>query len=355
MRNTILLAMLVNSSAIAASYGYMIPLAEGNHWIYRYNYHTSNSFYLNPGRSTYDTTNKIGLVKISVDSLLNRNDSIFFTLTTIDSGQTVSKTIDSESRVTTDSFGFYHHQSNRFLHTNDSNFILDSLGQWTQTGWQWLAKTEPMSATIDTNWDLIDPTGQPVHSNNLDLNTLPWFLNYLGPTNHTFMFHNHVVAAGDIDIEIRRHSDSLYPAIINGINYWCYRTGIEDSEFHRGGVSSQRTMTNSNYQWIQNIGYGFYSEDINALCYCTNKIENSWNANWTLLSFNDNPVTLPSKVIYANSKQNLKSNRPTPYRKVFLLEGRHQPLNSSPSGIYNIRGQQLGKIQRSQIIILKDR
>jgi hypothetical protein len=277
-----------------------------------------------------------------------------FSIITVDSGRTNSIKFDSLVPVKNYSDGYSHRHSIRYLSINDSIFILDSLGQWKKAGWQ--VDTVPYGvypSDRGTSWDLTGPSGWPNNPNDWNSDAVPWFLNYPGPTNSTFTwtFENNRGYAAN-----QRHSDSSYPAVVNGNKHWCYSTSIIDSNMQTNGASifAPSVIENSNCCWIQNIGYGSFTVTNEQLIFFQRNNYLHRSTNWTLLSFNDDPVTLPSKVIRANPKQTLLSNKHNPYRKVFLLEGSHQPLNSSAS-IFNIRGQQLGKIQTAQIIIIKNR
>jgi hypothetical protein len=74
------------------------------------------------------------------------------------------------------------------------------------------------------------------------------------------------------------------------------------------------------------------------------------------LGFFKNKIkTIEKTGIQPVSSAKLNRKNAKQYREVFLLEGRHSRRNASSSGIYNIRGQQLGRIQTMQIIIIKDR
>lgn len=174
MRAIKLLIAIAGAGTLFCLYGYTIPIVEGNQWVYTYSAHISRE-------PRYDTV-RTGLFKISIDSVLTRNDSLFFSITTVDSGKSVSKTTDSTTKSTSDSIRVYRSDTHRYLCANDSNFISDSLTKWVTAGWR------PSPVPWDYWYLYGGSSAGYLTSYNITLNTSPWFLNYPGPTNSTFYF-----------------------------------------------------------------------------------------------------------------------------------------------------------------------
>lgn len=352
-----LLVALIGSGLFTALYGYTMPIAQGNHWVYRYydSTHDTGGYDVVSGaavpRPEYDSVTT-GSLDIEIDSFVNRNDSVFYSILTTDSGRIIAGEFGVQGPVNSDTTGYHYHHSRRYCTIKDSNYILDSLGQWNKTGWQVDSSRMGLPGKTGTVWHLtasqVDPLKNP---SGWDFDAIPWFLNYPGPTNSPYcvIFENNVAS-----YTTKRHSDSLYPALLNGNSFWCYSTHILDSFMSRGLPTP---ISNSNCFWIRDIGYGFYTDTFKTMMsvniYGGPALKNVF-ATWSLLSFNGFTIALPSNVIKTTHQLTAQSNVSNPYRKMFLLEGINQPFNSSV-GIFNIRGQRMKRIQRAQILICKNR
>jgi hypothetical protein len=209
---------------------YFIPIVEGNTWVYEY--HKIHDYF------SKDTTD--GIYQMSINTAVNQNDSIFFTLSTAASG--VVHYQDTTKHDST----YNNHFVNEYLLVNSVLFFKDSNGTWSKD-------TSP-----------------------------PWYLSYMVQKDTSYLSE----PGSRQTYSYCRHTDSTNIAIDN-VNYLRYRCEIRDtlSQVSPGWVITKRRNI---AQWIKNFGSLYvrqYYSSYGPVVFLTISDEE-----WTLVSFNSIPL-----------------------------------------------------------------
>ena len=110
----------------------LVPIADGNTWIYSYGKEAQYKYgvVMFPPGSYFIDTVKNGTFKISLSSVLTRNDSTFFTVTTLDSGIITTRTGHIGMDTTTTIIGYDTTLSAECMMTDSLLYLKDSLSSW---------------------------------------------------------------------------------------------------------------------------------------------------------------------------------------------------------------------------------
>ena len=129
-------------------YSVTTPIAEGNTWVY------GHYFRYDDRADYYDIDSNGGLFTVSMDSVSSRNDSVFFRLSTVDSG--LSRKPKSNYVIPQEyTYSTYDiHDTDRFLQTGSGLFKMDMAGLWQNSDWSFLTfliKPGTGSSTVMVN------------------------------------------------------------------------------------------------------------------------------------------------------------------------------------------------------------
>lgn len=217
----------------------LIPIADGNMWVYTYhkNYHYSLYDRYTATTTIHDSI-KNGIFRVSINSVLVRNDSVFFTVSTVDSGLITSSTSAIyDKRLTND-----------YLIADSVLFRKDALGAWLRYN--------------------------------------EWYLDYLVQPDTSYTGY-------------QRHTDTSN-VTINGNNYLQYSAGMQFSETYYPNVWMGWSNTNGDTcRWIKNIGSSYKALSVNGWRFEHGgsifgyDSETSENERWTL-AFSNTIVILPT-------------------------------------------------------------
>ena len=132
----------------------LVPIVNGNRWVYSYNDTVRISYGYPPGFSLgapfWDTV-KAGTFNLSLSSVFTRSDSVFFTATAVDSGLITFKTghISQDTTITTIS-GYNTSLIAECMVADSLLYRKDSLGTWTSYNPWYLSYEVPADTYSNT-------------------------------------------------------------------------------------------------------------------------------------------------------------------------------------------------------------
>ena len=293
-----------------------IPLANGNSWVYAYQKIRSDTTVCYSGTTFHDTvqdTVQNGIFSMSIDSVLVKNDSTFFEMTTIDSGRIIVSQSDTNPPVfIPDTQNYYSKHIYGYKAINDNVLRKDSLSNWlVYNTWFMVFKMAP---------DSVD--------------------NSMG--------------------SYQRHSDSIN-AFSNTSSYMLYFTGKSYSWFSGGGSWYGSDTSLDTVTWIKNFGSpynelsqrwqngGIFVNPPECFTYFSAK------ESWTLVSFNGVPLAITAVLNSASPNRIAPQNKHFIYKKVFLQRGKqlvHKDGISSP--YFDLFGRNIRHVQSAQVIIVRE-
>jgi hypothetical protein len=302
-----LLSLSIPTSLYAAK---TIPIADGNTWVYQ---HVDTVKALR----TYVLSSKTGLFFMRMDSVVTRVDTVFFTITTIDSG------------IYQGGSPYYDRSVNNYMIINGDLYLRDT----TNGSWH---------VSIDENVIFV------LHRDT----SYKWNSEWFGKIGSGY----------DTAILCSRHSDSM-AVIVNGLRTSrLYRTDTSffwsETAFdtlHAGGNVGRLydTTRNDTMQWLDSVGVFLHVNGFDYWSYYNTASSRLYVERYSLLSFNGTPISIAPSVKVNNGSSvasRVPSNR---HRKVIWL-GSGPYRRIKPSAEYlNLQGRKLEGVKPAQVLIKK--
>jgi len=304
-----LFVMLMTAAFLDAA---MIPIADGNTWVYKY----SDTLKMSAGPAFIVISGKEGLFTMQMDSVIIVSDTIFFTMTTIDSGITNRGSLYNNRSV------------KKYMVTSGMLFLQD-----TATG-SWFFSS-------DRNITFMPP-GDTSYS---------WCAGWYGKITEGF----------DTTIQCNRYTDSS-AVVVNGKNmsqlfttdtsfFWLtvgFDTILGGSYDTISDISRMDTL-----QWLDNMGMFYHAYEYIDKGSSSVQTISTFAEKYSLLSFNGTPVSITpaakvKNIVFAASQ--IPSDR---NRKVIWL-GASPYRQPDPARYHNLLGRQLKGIERAQLLIKKE-
>jgi hypothetical protein len=281
----------------------MVPIAEGNMWVYKHSDTILRGLLVNEG-----------LFTMRMDSVAIRTDTALFTMTTVDSGVAFPAASPYNSRSV-----------KKYMVINGILFL-----QNTSNGsWQ-ISSTNTINFTphITMRYD----------------NCLSWRNGWLG---------------GDTGSRYSSHTDTS-TVVVNGTEIRNFYT--TDTSFYRKDIyydfnlgdyiSNDTRLLRDTVFWLDSVGmiYHFNEKDSSTL---------TWPAissreTYALLSFNGTPVSIAP--IPSSAKAVASAAKKSPAyrtRKVFWL-GATPYRQPAPTHSFNLQGRRFNGIEHAQLLIMKE-
>lgn len=296
--------LLVTTALLFTIKAETIPVTKGNSWVFSYVKYV-NDVIGPPGFDTAYTldTLKTGMLSLSIDSVLNRNDSIFFSMSCKDSG--LSTCFDT---------------------TNYDQTILDSSKASYTYNRSWTAKYSIYRDSIISK-DTFSSAAI------INVNSLLSYRRLPDSSRLTLPLY-------------QRTSDSI-KVTYSDSSYVLFRSMVRQLDGSAHGFTEDTTDT---LFWIQGIGM-------------LQKVfagSNIWEPYWsysdfektTLVSFNGKLLSTLSSVNRLSTAKNIYQTKNRAYQKTIWLGS--EPTPFSGTGAYtNLLGQKIGHLQRAVIIRYK--
>lgn len=302
-RLMIIYTVLSVSILVFSSSGATIPIVAGNTWTYQHQYSNDNFF---------NQRSKDGLFFLTISSVSVHGDSLFFRVTSVDSGMLYTIGINWRHVDVT-------YDTNDYLLTNNTLFAKDTAGGlWTAYGGSVLSyRIRPDSG-----------------------------------------YHFMATTPGFDSVDYQRNTDSA-DVIINGRDTGrLYTTGSHYAHCTRNDTgprigTGDSDNTSDTTQWLENIGLFRYvhSDYHNVLgVYDMSSYTGEY---YSLVSFNGTTVSIAPKSSSARSRAIAARQNPAPrYRKIVLFAG--QPLgNAGAIRCTNLLGKNIDRLRPSQVLIYK--
>lgn len=307
-----LFVMLVTAVFLKAA---TVPIADGNTWVYRHSDTLKDSTVYSPSASVVSSQD--GLFTMKMDSVTVRIDTVFFIMTTIDSGITKTGSVYNIRVV------------KRYRVLNGVVEFRDTAsGLWVSCYDEYIY------------WVLRSDTSSSWHQ---------------GIDNSSY--------TSDTSFSRSRHTDSS-AVLINGTATATLYTA--DTSFSWASVWHDKILGNFIYpfssisrdtiQWLDSIGmfYHIFKKDSASYLQSLSFRMSSFRETYSLLSFNGTPVSITPDNAQAKSLvPAAKQIFPNRNRKIIWL-GTAPYRQSESVRCLNLLGRQLNGIERAQLLIKKD-